>query len=194
MLLSPGVLDEWSTSSSRSDRCVRARLLAIRRRAGHQAGAEDRQASGEGGARAEEAGRARAAAPLPPPAPPSDVRYKTTYVNADQTTESTTFIRDTRERYELGDTILIKQRDQKRTVQISQGANTYLITPDGAIAAAAAVAAARTPPKPPGVVNVNVSIIDLGERKTAFDREARRVQDVDRSSAAARRVRSNEAA
>src|SRR6187401_854317 len=79
----------------------------------------------------------------PPPLPPSDVRYKTTYVNADQTTDGTTFVRDTRERYELGDTILIKQYDQKRTVQISKGANTYVITPDGAIAAAAAVAAAK---------------------------------------------------
>ena len=113
----------------------------------------------------------------PPPPPPSDVRYKTTYVNADQTTDSTTFVRDTRERYELGDTILIKQYDQKRTVQISKGANTYLITPDGAIAAAAAVAAAKqATPAPPGVVNVNVSIIDLGDRKAAFDREARHVK------------------
>ena len=117
-----------------------------------------------------------AAKPAPPP-PPSDVRYKTTYVNADQTTESATFIRDTRERYELGDTILIKQTDQKRTVQISKGANTYLVTPDGALAAAAAVAAAQAPaPKPPGAVNVNISIIDMGERKTAFDREARRIK------------------
>lgn len=44
---------------------------------------------------------ATAAAIPPPPPPPSDVRYKTTYVNADQTTDSVTFIRDTRERYEL---------------------------------------------------------------------------------------------
>ena len=115
--------------------------------AGHQAGAEDRQASGEGCARAEEAGRARRRMPAPPPAPPSDVRYKATYVNADHKTDSTTFVRDSRERYELGDTILIKQRDQKRTVQISRGANTYLITPDGAAAAAAAVAAAQRPPR-----------------------------------------------
>src|SRR6185436_1902711 len=120
---------------------------------------------------------ATAAAIPPPPPPPSDVRYKTTYVNADQTTDSTTFVRDTRERYELGDTILIRQYDQKRTVQISKGANTYLITPDGAIAAAAAVAASKqATPAPPGVVNVNVSIIDLGDRKAAFDREARHVK------------------
>ena len=106
-----------------------------------------------------------------------DVRYKATYVNDDLKTDSATFVRDSRERYELGDTILIKQFDQKRTIQISRGANTYLITPDGAAAAAAAVAAAHAPtPKPPGLVNVNVSIIDMGERKTAFDREARRVK------------------
>ena len=63
----------------------------------------------------------------PPPLPPSDVRYKTTYVNADQTTDSTTFVRDTRERYELGDTILIKQHDQKKIVQIDRASNTYLV-------------------------------------------------------------------
>ncbi len=119
-----------------------------------------------------------AAIPAPPPAPPSDVRYKATYAHDDLKTDSATFVRDSRERYELGDTILIKQFDQNRTVQISRGANTYLITPDGAAAAAAAaVAAAHAPtPKPPGLVNVNVSIIDMGERKTAFDREARRVK------------------
>jgi hypothetical protein len=117
---------------------------------------------------------APATAPIPPPAPPADVRYKSTYVNADQTTESTTFIRDTRERYELGDTILIKQNDQKKTVQISKGANTYLITPDGAIAAAAAVAAAKEAvPRPPGIVNVNISIIDMGARRTTRSRSRR---------------------
>src|SRR5688500_2270853 len=51
------------------------------------------------------------AAPPPPPAP-SDVRFKTTYVNGEQTTTGATYIGESRERYELGDTILIKQKDQ----------------------------------------------------------------------------------
>src|SRR5436190_19850303 len=113
--------------------------------------------------------------PPPPPAPPSDVRYKTTYVNADQTTESTTYIRDGRERYELGDTILIKQHDQKKIVQIDRASNTYLVTAEGAAPATPATSDAAAA-KPPGVVNVNVSIIDMGERKDAFNQKARRVR------------------
>ena len=111
--------------------------------------------------------------PPPPPAPPSDVRYKTTYVNADQTSESTTYIRDARERYELGDTILIKQHDQKKIVQIDRASNTYLVTAEGAAPAATPAAVSA---KPPGIVNVSVSIIDMGERKDAFNQPARRVR------------------
>jgi hypothetical protein len=107
----------------------------------------------------------------PPPAPPSDVRFKSKYTAGDQVTESTSYIREQRERYELGDIILIKQRDQKRAIQISRAANTYVVNPE--VAAAPAPAAA---PRPPGVVNVTVSIVDLGERKDAFGQTARRVR------------------
>jgi hypothetical protein len=110
----------------------------------------------------------------PPPPPPSDVRFKTTYVNGEQTTQSTTYLRDNRERYELGDTILIKQRDQKRAVQINVASNTYLVTPDGATASASDAAAAPAS----GVVLTSVQIVDMGERKTAFGHEARRVRTV----------------
>ena len=127
MRLSPGALMNVNFVFPSSIAAFALDLLAIRVGAGHQAGAEDRQAAGEDGARDRRNRRPRRAA-APPPAPPSDVRYKTTYTDGDQVTESTTFIRDNRERYELGDTILIKQRDQKRTVQISRAANTYLIT------------------------------------------------------------------
>ena len=112
----------------------------------------------------------------PPPPPPSDVRYKTSYVNGDQKTDSTTYVHDDRERYELGDTILLKLHGEKRVVQISRASNTYLVTPEGAVTARIADAAAAA--KPPGVVNVNVSIVDLGERKTAFGHDARRVRTV----------------
>lgn len=113
-----------------------------------------------------------AAPPAPPP--PSDVRFKTTYVNGEQTTQSSSFISASRERYELGDTILIKQPDQKRVVQINVASHTYLVTPDGAPPAAADAAPAATP----GVVMTNVAIVDMGERKTAFGHEARRVRTV----------------
>jgi hypothetical protein len=108
------------------------------------------------------------------PAPPTDVRYKTRHTTGDESTESVTFITDQRERYELNDIVLIKQRDQKRNIQISRAANSYVIVADEAPAAATAAA----PPRPPGVVNVTVSIVDLGERKDAFGHTARRVRTV----------------
>jgi hypothetical protein len=114
-----------------------------------------------------------AAVPAPPP-PPTDVRYKTKYTTGAEATESVTFITNQRERYELGDIILIKQRDQKRNVQISRTANSYVIVPEDTPATAAPAAAAT----PPGVVAISVSIVDLGERKDAFGQTARRVRTV----------------
>ena len=111
------------------------------------------------------------AIPAPPP-PPTDVRYKTKYTTGAEATESVTFITDQRERYELGDIVLIKQRDQKRNIQISRAANSYVIVPESAPAAAVAET------RPAGVVNVTVSIVDLGERRDVFGRQARRVRTV----------------
>lgn len=110
------------------------------------------------------------AEPAPVPPPPTDIRYKTKYTTGDQITESATFITDQRERYELGDIILIKQRDQKRNVEISRSANSYVIVADDAPAA--------TPeaPRPPGVVMVTMSIVDLGDRKDIFGKTARHVR------------------
>ena len=59
------------------------------------------------------------------------MRFKSTYTNGDMKTESVTYIKGERERFEFQDMILLKQRDQKRTVQISKTANTYLVAPDG---------------------------------------------------------------
>ncbi len=74
-----------------------------------------------------------------------DVHFKTRYTTGDQVTESTTYIQGDRERYELGDMILLKQRDQKRTVQISLASNTYLVSPEG-------LPAVSTPPAPPRAI------------------------------------------
>lgn len=115
---------------------------------------------------------APAAVPAPPPAP-TDVRYKTRHTTGEEVTESVTFITDQRERYELTDIVLIRQRDQKRNIQISRAANSYVTVAEEAPAAAAAA-----PPRPPGVVNVSVSIVDLGERKDAFGHTARRIRTV----------------
>ncbi len=111
-------------------------------------------------------------APPPKPIPPSDLRFKSRYTTGEAVTESVSFMKDQRERYELGDIILIKQRDQKRNIQISQAASTYVIVPDDS--------PTLTPPapRPPGVVTVTVSIVDTGERKDAFGQTARRVKTV----------------
>src|SRR5688572_5830426 len=92
---------------------------------------------------------APAVKPTPPPPPaPSDIRFKSRYTTGDQVTEGATYLRGSRERYELGDMILLRQHDLKQTVQISRSANTYLIVPD----AAAASAPAADTAKPSGVV------------------------------------------
>ncbi len=108
--------------------------------------------------------------PEPPPPPPSDIRFKSKYTTGDQVTETATYIRGSRERYELGDMILLRQHDLKRSVQIGRAANTYLIIPDAESAGAA--------PTGTGVVVVESSIADVGERKTLFGQQARRVMTV----------------
>ncbi len=112
-----------------------------------------------------------AAKPEPPP-PPSDIRFTSKYTTGEELTESTTYIRGNRERYELGDMILLRQHDLKRSVQISRAANTYLIIPLAAAAESNPAAAGS------GVVVVESSIADVGERKTMFGFEARRVMTV----------------
>jgi hypothetical protein len=87
----------------------------------------------------------------PAPPPPEDIHFKSRYTTGDQITESVTFIRGTRERYELGDMVLIRQHDLKQTVHISVAARTYLIAPEAAAAPADPAAPAADMPKPPGV-------------------------------------------
>ena len=119
-----------------------------------------------------------AAKPAEPPAPPKpvaqDVRIKTVYSAAGQKTESVTYRKGARERFEFGDVIVLKQPDLKRTVQIMRAANTYMVVADGAaIAPPMAAAAPNAPPQTPGVVTMTTTIVDTGERKTIFGLQAR---------------------
>ena len=116
------------------------------------------------------------AAKAPAPPPPQDVRFKSIYTNGEMKTESVTYIKGARERYEFQDMVLLKQPDQKRTVQISKGANTYLVAPDGMPAATVPGLAPAAPPKPPGVIMVATTIVDTGERKAIFGQQARHVK------------------
>jgi hypothetical protein len=120
---------------------------------------------------------AKPAEPVRPPAPPppEDVRFKTTYTTEGMKTETVTFVKGQRERFEFEDMVLLKQHDQKRTIQISRSANTYLVSPDGVPAIAMPGTAAQAP-KPPGVVVVATTIVDTGERKMVFGQQARHVK------------------
>jgi hypothetical protein len=109
----------------------------------------------------------------PPASTPEDVRFKSIYTTGGQRTETMTFIKGHRERYEFQDMVLLKQHDQKRTIQISRAANTYLVAPEGMPVTAGAPVA---PPRPPGVIMVATTIVDTGERKAAFGQQARRVK------------------
>ena len=117
---------------------------------------------------------AAAAAPAPKPVP-ADIRFTSKYTTGDQVTESASYIKGTRERYELSDMILLRQHDLQRVVQISRGSKTYLVTPEDIPVAPAPVEPAAAS-KPPGVVLVATSIVDTGERKTMFGQQARHVK------------------
>src|SRR5438046_9457693 len=71
---------------------------------------------------------AKPAAPAPPPKPVAqDLRMKTVYTAAEQKTESVTYRKGARERFEFGgDVILLKQHELKRTVQIMLAANMFI--------------------------------------------------------------------
>lgn len=113
----------------------------------------------------------------PAPPPPEDLHYKTVYTNGDQKTETITYIKGERERFEFQDMVLLKQHDQKRTIQIMKTAKTYLVAPDGAPPAMPVMpGAAQAPPRPNGVVSMSTTIVDTGERKPAFGQQARHVK------------------
>jgi hypothetical protein len=99
---------------------------------------------------------------------------KTVYTNGDQKTESVSYRKGERERFEFGEILLLKQHDLKRTIQIMKSANSYMVIPDGAAMTPAAVP--NSPPKTPGIVTMTTTIVDTGERKTVFGLQARHVK------------------
>jgi hypothetical protein len=104
---------------------------------------------------------------------------KTVYTTGEQKTESVTYRKGERERFEFGDIVLLKQHDLKRTVQIMKAANSYMVVPDGSAPVLPAPAAApNAPPQKPGVVTMTTTITDTGERKTMFGQQARHAKMV----------------
>ena len=106
---------------------------------------------------------------------------RTVYTSGDQKTDTVTYVKGLRKRYEFKDMVLLDQRDLKKMVQISPSAKTFLEIPsDGVLQPmpAAVSTAPPVPPKPPGVVMVTTTITDTTERKMIFGRPARRVKTV----------------
>lgn len=117
------------------------------------------------------------------------VRYKVTFMSGGgqgQTTESVTMIKGPRERSEtrMGqgfDTINITQCDKKRTIQISETARKYLITPmvvDTSTTPQTAPTAPQStaPTRKGGTVTYITSSVDTGERREMFGFTARHIK------------------
>jgi hypothetical protein len=119
------------------------------------------------------------ATPVPATPPPAeDLRFKASYTTGERRTESVTYLKGARQRFEFGDTILIKQLDEKRTMQISVAAGSYVVLPDDLSPASMPAPDAEAAPKPAGVIIVTTSVVDTGERKTLFGLQARHLKTV----------------
>lgn len=111
------------------------------------------------------------------------ITYRTS--TSGQSMESTTMLKGARERSEMKlgygrDIINITQCDLKRTVQISDSAKKYVITPmetaDSAPPSGAAPSGLSEPSRRGGVITYTTSAVDTGERKEMFGFQARHVK------------------
>jgi hypothetical protein len=125
-----------------------------------------------------------AAQPAPTPAR-NDLKltYRTT--TSGQAMESTTWLKGARERSEMklgyGRNIInLTQCDLRRTVQISDSARKYVVTPMDSEAAASESAPAPSqvsePARSGGVITYTTNAVDTGERKEMFGFQARHVK------------------
>jgi hypothetical protein len=128
--------------------------------------------------------RNRPAAPATAPAR-SDLKitYRTT--TSGQSMENTTMLKGARERTEMKlgygrDIINVTQCDLKRTIQISDSARKYVITPMDTVDATphtAPVAGGMSEPsRRGGVITYTTNAVDTGERKEMFGFQARHVK------------------
>lgn len=124
-----------------------------------------------------------AAAPAPPPRNDLKITYRTT--TSGQSMENTTMLKGARERSEMKlgygrDIINVTQCDLKRTIQISDAAKKYVITPmetgDATANAASVAGGTSEPSRRGGVVTYTTNAVDTGERKEMFGFQARHVK------------------
>src|SRR5262245_1610627 len=136
-------------------------------------------------------------APPPPPPPPTDVLFHTKLTNGAQVSESTTYLKSVRQRFEFPGIPMISQCDRKRSVQLHPATKHYLVTSTEPPAPAGPAPAANSDapgvdqvaamqgrggrggaqPKPKGgVITETVTLADTGERKEMLGHEARRIK------------------
>lgn len=116
----------------------------------------------------------------------NDLKIKYRVTSSGQPMETTTMLKGARERSEMKigpgmDIINITQCDLKRTVQISDQARKYVITPMETSASSGSTGAetpvtASSPSQRGGVVTYNTTAVDTGERKEMFGFTARHVK------------------
>ena len=123
--------------------------------------------------------------PAEPPRNDLKISYRTT--TSGQSMETTTMLKGARERSEMKlgfgrDIISVTQCDLKRTIQISDSARKYVITPmesaDSSAATTARAPAGGTsePSRRGGVVTYTTTSVDTGERKEMFGFQARHIK------------------
>ncbi|HEV7683994.1 MAG TPA: hypothetical protein VGO68_17820 [Pyrinomonadaceae bacterium] len=123
-----------------------------------------------------------ATAPAAPVKSDLKITYRTT--SSGQPMETTTMLKGARERSEMKlgygrDIINVTQCDLKRTIQISDSARKYVITPMETVEATPRPATAGGPSEPSrrgGVVTYTTTAVDTGERKEMFGFQARHVK------------------
>ena len=120
----------------------------------------------------------------PPPAA-NDLKIKYRMTTAGQPMESTTMLKGARERSEMKmaygmDIYSITQCDLKRTIQVSDKARKYVITPmettDSTGNSGADATVTAEPTTRGGVVTYTTTAVDTGERKDMFGFKARHVK------------------
>jgi len=111
------------------------------------------------------------------------ITYRTT--TSGQSMESTTMLKGSRERSEMKmgygrEMINITQCDLKRTIQVSNSARKYMITPmdsgDASGGSGASANVASEPSRSGGVITYTSNAVDTGERKEMFGFQARHVK------------------
>ena len=127
--------------------------------------------------------RNRPAAPAAATRTDLKITYRTT--TSGQAMENTTMLKGARERTEMKlgygrDIINVTQCDLKRTIQISDSAKKYVITPMETTEAPASpsmnAGGSMGPSRKGGVVTYSTTAVDTGERKEMFGFQARHVK------------------